>query len=300
MGHGVPAWSTVRIGSRANGVGRSLQTLSRGDDRPRGTVGFTLIELLVVIAIIVILAAMLLGAVSNARRASYSIYCRNNLHQMGIALQNYVQDSRYYPYHSDANGVPWETALQSYYPVTWTNPACHCPAWKPQTPFQPWLITENSYAYNTWGVHNYPIDLPTLSYSLGLGVDYDGMAGTLADAIHIAIKTSDVLAHREDQVAWPSLMLAFMDARQIGDSIAGDDIGELQTPVQHGRYFNVLFADGHTEAILISKLFTQNPNQAWSDALASTTAWPYSRNWDIDYQEHLDNWPQWAGGGGVP
>jgi len=55
--------------------------------------GFTLMELLVVIALIATLAGLLLPVLGRAKESGRAAVCLSNLHQIGVALQLYVQDN---------------------------------------------------------------------------------------------------------------------------------------------------------------------------------------------------------------
>jgi prepilin-type N-terminal cleavage/methylation domain-containing protein len=107
---------------------------------------FTLSELLVVIAIIAILAALLLSALEGAKAQARSTYCKNNLHEIGLAMEMYVGDNcGTYSYYEDPNGIYWETHLSPYYPTNSQAlqcPACIVPFWGDLSvlPIRPWLL----------------------------------------------------------------------------------------------------------------------------------------------------------------
>jgi prepilin-type N-terminal cleavage/methylation domain-containing protein len=118
--------------------------------RRDGAPGFTLMELLVVIAILGILAGMLLPVVSRSKEAGRSAVCLNNLHQIGLALQLYVEDNGnrlpvMFDWSTNAaantNGPPIDRVLLNQ---TGSSNVFRCPADRPRL----FELTGSSYSWN--------------------------------------------------------------------------------------------------------------------------------------------------------
>jgi prepilin-type N-terminal cleavage/methylation domain-containing protein/prepilin-type processing-associated H-X9-DG protein len=75
-------------------VGNRLASLESKRSSHRG---FTLVELLVVIAIIALLMALLMPAIQKVRESANVTQCRNNLHQIGVAMQNHHAVTKAFP-----------------------------------------------------------------------------------------------------------------------------------------------------------------------------------------------------------
>jgi len=76
---------------------------------------FTLIELLVVVAIIGMLIALVFPSLQRALQRASSAGCMNNLHQIGVAVQEYVADpanAYQYPavYNTSANSADYSSS----------------------------------------------------------------------------------------------------------------------------------------------------------------------------------------------
>ncbi len=271
-------------------LARGRAEKGQGKPRARRKSAFTLIELLVVIAIIALLAAMLLPALSRAKAHGHSAASKNNLHQMGLALQLYAGDYRRYPYVSFAYDYSdpshkdiWERSIGPFYRPQWTNPACQCPGYKgpvgersPDGTCSP----VGSYAYNWMGTAGWstgPWSGPMSGEDMLLGL---GPASGAAPTYLPAISESRVKHPAEMFAIGESWLMAY------GSTWAGVDnwVAGLASstfrypyPPRHGNNYNVVSCDGHVEA--------SKPSRQLDLSLSAT-------RWNNDHQPHEETWPR--------
>jgi prepilin-type N-terminal cleavage/methylation domain-containing protein/prepilin-type processing-associated H-X9-DG protein len=243
----------------------------------RGSLGFTLIELLVVISIIAILASLLLPALSSAKARAQMVRCKSNERQMGIALRMSVDDFRAYPFMVHAPAPPprgalfWFDALSPYVAKTkWGSGVFICPSYKWDTfEGEGGLTPDNffhftsglgAYAYNDFGVlynGTFPGDRTGLSGQLALG------RRPVAEASIKAPSNMYAIGDTVDFTTWPNKKRGGDYSYYFASSAirANPKYGFAGTMIfQHGLKDNMLFVDGHVEAIGVTNLFKTDPD----------------------------------------
>lgn len=257
---------------------------------------FTLVELLVVIAIIGILAALLLGGLSRAKGIAKRTQCANNLRQLGLALQGFVNTYHCYPLFLNPNSRngpypehngSWVAALQHSELAdglpnsSKTKVYLHEGVWQCPAALRPTELPANksylSYGYNAYGMS---AQAETNSFGLSSRTIWDPTAsGRSARPI------------QESEVVSPSEMIAIGDGFEGANGILKDGglalwrrngvvdyLGSTKRSYsRHQGKANIVFCDGHVESPTLKSLFED------------TTDATFSR-WNLDHQPHPEKY----------
>lgn len=262
---------------------------------------FTLIELLAVIGIIATLASLLLGSLSRAKFSARNTVCKNNLRQLGVALNLYTTSEQFFPVCFQ--GIPLQPTIEFTRPKYWWDfldipgtskvgyngllelPSLfRCPFQKPVTgqvltidlngprQFTTNILPATSFGYNAWGSGNISVGLglggqrPSDSFELFATKDnaVSAPANTVAfgDAIERASAPQDP---RQD----PGWLVVLSPWQQ-------DEFSSQPTFKAHRGKLNRAFADAHVEPTDMNKRFVR------SDAELS--------RWNCDQLPHRETW----------
>lgn len=251
---------------------------------------FTLIEVLVVVAIIALLVAILLPSLTKAREQTRRTVCASNTRQIGIALNMYGMEHKFYPGHHLTPARAPKLPAERQYDILWPirlmrnlgnqSQAFWCPSapddtrWNGRDHIVPNLASADksdelgtfAYGYNDWGIREFHVP------HLGLG-------GHVNDPVHGELKV--------DKVKRPVEMIA------IADSDSGDpgstsgvwdtaidpihDAGKEWPGARHMKGANVVFTDGHAQWYRQEQLVegTIRARMRWNnDFKAHCSAWP--------------------------
>jgi prepilin-type N-terminal cleavage/methylation domain-containing protein/prepilin-type processing-associated H-X9-DG protein len=238
---------------------------SRSACPPKGRSAFTLIELLVVIAIIAILASMLLPALAKAKESGKRISCVNDLRQLGLSMQMYIDDNEGYhpPRTINQPGGSWPSTLLDYYK---DSKILICPSdVKPLSNGGALLTSDRaprSYMINGWN-----------DYFEAEGVPFASLEGKKLPESAIKLPSDTVLFGEK----LPDSIHFYMDFMEVDPAtLTSNDFDQLD----HGKHMkgapgsggsNFAFADGSTR--YVKYWGTIRPINLWgvTDLWRSTT-----------------------------
>ena len=226
-----------------------------GERLPRA---FTLVELLVVIAIIALLMAILIPALSKARKQAQAVVCMSNLKQIGTAAHLYAEDwNGYVPAGTTISVAypdkkPW---FQGFMPYLGDKEKkedyrdvkiFRCPSYPDKRQTICYVVNcfdfqnNSDYSGQGWGTH-LPHKLTMykrLSETIYLADNEDGWWREIIESLPEDQSTEQWKAASRCDI-WNPNALASSDDEELtwGRRVARN---------RHRKGYNALFADGHT------------------------------------------------------
>lgn len=225
---------------------------------PLDSRGFTLIELLVVIAIIAILAAIIFPVFASAREKARQITCISNLRQIGLASMQYIQDydETFYPLGyvgGDGNWYIWDGSVPPPYIGPWNMSNGLIQPYMKSAPIED---CPDDPIKNT----SFQLDDP-IAYGLNLGIYFPTYVGNMLAPGQLG--NGNPIDPSLGAFTAPASTMLMADTAQLNpystpplehmyELLPPSDIYEPCTQGRHQGHTDVLWADGHVTARMVS------------------------------------------------